>query len=326
MSRRILTGISAAIATVRRKVASGSLAALVARIPPAWRRPGRLIFAAAVLLVIVLIVVTRPAPAPAPRHPAGTRVFRVSGNRVVLRFVHSNGSVHVTAGPAGQVSIKEDRNGLIQAINTRYRQSGDAVTVTVSVENGLPTATWVDFDVAVPRNTNATVDVAAGTLRAAGVTGNFVLQDTNGSIWASNVTGAMALRTTSGSINTSEVNGQVSAITENGTITAISTRLGGHSLVQAQSGTISFHGRLDSGCHAVFRNTNGAIAITLPRSSSVLVDARTPDGSINSEFSSVHVASQAKDRVASGRIGRDAPARLSIQTKSGSIDLNHGVP
>jgi len=309
---------------MRSKASSRSLAALVARIPRAWRRPGRLIFAGAVLLVIVLIVVTRPAPTTAPRHPAGMRVFQISGNRVVLRFVHSTGSVHVSAGPAGQVSIKENRNGLIQAITTRYRQSGDTVTVAVSVENGLPTATWVDFDVAVPRNTTATVAAAAGTLRAAGLAGNFVLQDTNGSIWASNVTGALTLRTTSGSINTSQVNGQVSAVTANGTITAISTRLGGHSLVQAQSGTISFHGSLDSGCHAVFRNTNGAIGITLPRSASVLVDARTPDGSINSGFSSVHVASDAKGRVASGRVGRDAPARLSIQSKSGSINLNHG--
>jgi Putative adhesin len=325
MSRRILAGISAAIAAMRSKASSSSLAALAAHIPPAWRRPGRLILAGAVLLAIALIVVTRPAPTTAPRYPAGTRVFQISGNRVVLRFVHSAGSVHMSAGPDGQVSIKENRNGLIQAIHTSYRQSGNVVTVTVSIENGLPTATWVDFDVAVPRDTSAKVAVAAGTLEAAGVTGNFVLQDTNGSIWASNVTGAIALQTTSGSINTSQVNGQVSAITENGTITAISTRLRGHSLVQARSGTISFHGSLDSGCHAVFENTNGAIGVTLPRSSSVLVDARTPDGSINSEFSSVHVASDAKGRVASGRVGRDAPARLSIQTKSGAIDLNHGT-
>jgi hypothetical protein len=325
MSRRVLAGISAAIATMRSKLSSGSLAKLAAHIPRGWRRPGRLIFAAAVLLIIVLIVVTRPAPVTAPRHPAGTRVFPISGNRVVLRFAHSTGSVHVSPGPAGQVSIKENRNGLIQAINTRYRQSGDAVTVTVSVQNGLPTATWVDFDVAVPRNTNATVAVAAGTLSAAGVAGHFVLQDTNGSIWASNVTGAVALQTTSGSINTSQVNGQVSAVTANGTITATSTRLGGNSLMQAQSGTISFHGSLDQGCHAVFRNTNGAIGITLPRAASILVDARTPDGSINSDFPAVHVAADAKGRMASGRVGRDAPARLSIQSKSGSINLSHGT-
>jgi hypothetical protein len=323
MSRRIFAGFRAAIAAVRSKMSSSPLPALAARIPRAWRRPGRLIFAAAVLLIIVLIVVTRPGPTTAPRHPAGARVFHISGNQVVLRFAHSTGSVHVSPGPAGQVSIKENRNGLIQAINTKYRQSGNAVTVTVSVENGLPTATWVDFDVAVPRNANATVAVAAGTLSAAGVAGHFVLQDTNGSIWASNVTGGVALQTTSGSINTSQVNGQVSAVTANGTITATSTRLGGHSLMQAHSGTISFHGSLDQGCHAVFRNTNGAIGITLPRTASIVVDARTPDGSINSDFSAVHVDADAKGRFATGRVGQDAPARLIIQTMSGSIDLNH---
>jgi hypothetical protein len=325
MSRRILAGIRAAIAAVRSKASSGPLAALAARIPPAWRRPRRLLFVGALLLAIVFIVVTRPAPTTAPRSPSGTRVFQISGNRVVLRFVHSTGSVHVSAGPNGQVSIKENRNGYTDAIHTSYRKSGNVITVTVSVENGLPMATWVDFDVAVPRDANADIAVAAGTLSAAGVAGNFVLQDTNGSIWAGNVTGAIALQTTSGSINTSQVNGEVSAVTANGTITAISTRLSGHSLVQAQSGTISFHGSLDPGCHAVFRNTNGAIGITLPRTSSMLVDARTPDGSINSDFSALRVAADGKDRVATGRVGRDAPARLSIQTMSGSIDLNHGT-
>jgi hypothetical protein len=42
------------------------------------------------------------------------------------------------------------------------------------------------------------------------------------------------------------------------------TRLRGHSLVQAQSGTINFHGSLDPGSRAVFRNTDGATA-TLTR-------------------------------------------------------------
>jgi hypothetical protein len=325
MSRRIPERISAAIATMRSRASSSPLAALAAHIPPAWRRPRRLVLVGIFLLAIALIVVTRPAPTTAPRHPAGTRVFQISGNRVVLRFVHSTGSVHVSAGPDGQVSIKENRNGLSQAIDTRYRQTGNVITVTVSIQNGLPLATWVDFDVAVPRDTTAKVAVAAGTLTAAGVTGNFVLQDTNGSIWATNVSGAIAMRTTSGSINTSQVSGQVRAVTANGTITTVSTRLGGDSLVQAHSGTISFHGSLDPGCHAVFRNTNGAIDVTLPRGSSVLVGARTADGSINSEFSSVHVVPGAKGRVANGRVGRDAPARLSMQTMSGSIDLNHGT-
>lgn len=282
---------------------SRSLAASVKeRIPPAWRRPRRLILVGAlVAAVIVLIVATRPTT---PRHPApGTTVFPI-GSQVVLRFVHSTGSVHLRAGPGGQVSVTEHRNGFTDAIHTKYQQQGNVITVTVSVENGLPTATWVDFDVAVPRDVTAKVAVAAGTVTASGLAGDFVLDDTNGSIWADNVSGVIALQTVSGSINTSKVNGQVSAVTDNGTITTNSTRLRGHSVVRAQNGTINFHGSLEPGSHAVFKNTNGAIGITLPRDSSVLVNARTPHGSINR------------------RLGRGTPARLSIQTIGGSIALN----
>jgi hypothetical protein len=321
--RRVLAGTSAAIAAMRGRASSRSLAALVkAHIPPGWRRPPRLILVGALLLAAFeLIIATRPTVTTSPRQPAaGTRVFQVD-HQVVLRFVHSKARVHVSAGPDGQVSIRENRNGITDAIHTSYRQQGDVITVTVSIDN-LPLATWVDFDVAVPRDTSANVAVAAGTLEAAGVTGNFVLQDTNGSIWATNVSGAIAMRTTSGSINTNHVRGQVSAITENGTITAISTRLRGHSLVQAQNGTINFHGSLDPGCQALFRNADGAIGVTLPGGSSVLVDARTPLGSINSQLRSVHVVSDAKGKVANGRVGQGAHARLSIQTMSGSIDLS----
>jgi hypothetical protein len=325
--RRMLAAGSAAIATVRGRATSRSPAAWVeAHVPPAWRRPRRLVLVGALLLaVIAFIIATRPPSATLPRHPApGTTVFQV-GQRVALRFVHSTGSVHVSAGPDGQVSITENRNGITDAIHTSYRQQGDVVTVTVSIDNGLPLATWVDFNVAVPQDTSAHVAVGAGTLKAAGLTGNFVLQDTNGSIWAASLSGVITLQTASGSINTSHVSGQLSAITDNGTITAISTRLRGHSLMQAQNGTISFHGSLDRGCHAVFRNTDGATGVTLPSGSSVLLDARTRSGSINSGFSSVHVVSDSDGRVADGRLGRGTPAHLSIQTVGGSIDLHQGT-
>jgi DUF4097 and DUF4098 domain-containing protein YvlB len=299
----------------------GPDASLEGNVPPAWRRPRRLIFVGALVLAVILFVIATRSTGPS--HPApGTTVFPV-GQRVVLRFVHSTGSVRLKAGPGGQVSITEHRNGFTDAIHTRYRQQGDVISVTVSVENGLPTATWVDFVVAVPQDENAKVALTAGTLTAAGLSGNFVLDDTNGSIWASKVSGAVALQTASGSINTSKVSAQVSAITDNGTITTTSTRLRGHSLMRAQNGTINFHGSLEPGCRALFSNINGAIGVTLPRDSSVLVDARTPSGSINSQFSALRVVSDTDGRVAAGRIGRDPSAHLRIRTKGGSIDLNH---
>jgi hypothetical protein len=301
-------------------------APVAARVPQRFRSPRRLMLAGALLLAVAgFILATRPAAPLRPTHPApGVTVFPITNNQVVLRFVHSTGSVNVSSGPAGQVSIKENRSGITSAINTSYQQRGDVITVTVSVENGLMEATWVDFNVAVPRDASAHVATAAGTLRATGLAGNLVLQDTNGSIWATNVTGALGLQTDSGSVNTSRVNGQVSAVTNNGTITTARTRLRGSTLMQAQNGTINFHGSLDPGCHAIFRNTNGATGVTLPGDSSVLVNARARSGSINSEFSSVPVGADSGWRVANGRVGRDAAARLSIQTMSGSINLNRG--
>ena len=321
---RMRAGISAAIESMRRKVAGTSLAAKVeAHVPPEWRRPRRLAVVGGIVAVIIVLIIGN-MPRGTARHPApGTTVFPIS-NQVVLRFVHSAGSVHVVAGSGGQVSITEHRNGITSAIHTHYRQDGNVITVNVSVENGLYTATWVDFNVAIPPEASADVAVAAGTLEAAGLNGNVMLHDTKGSIWANKMTGAIAMHTSSGSINTIRVNGQVTATTENGTITTISTRLRGRSLMQAQGGTINFHGSLDPGCHAVFRNTNGATGVTLPADSSVLVDARTPLGSINSQFSSVRVVSNSDGRVANGRVGRGVPARLSIQTKGGTIALNHG--
>ena len=319
--RRLLARIAAAIAPMREKASSSSLAAWVeARIPPAWRSPRQLILMGVLLLAIVLIIVTRATafqPHPAP----GTTAFQV-GNRVVLRFVHSTGSVHVRPGPDGEVTIKENRSGIADAIQTSYQQQGDAITVNVSVQSGLMLATWVDFDVAVPQNISANVALAAGTLEASGLNDNLVLHDTNGSIGVAGLTGAITLQTTSGSISASQVSGQVSAITDNGTITTSATHLDGRSLVQAQNGTINFHGSLEPESQTVIRNTNGAIAVTLPTSSSVLVDARTPHGSINSEFSSVRASRDPDGPVADGRLGRGLPAHLRVQTMGGSISLN----
>jgi hypothetical protein len=114
---------------MRGKVSPGSVAALMARVPAAWRRPRRLMLAGAVLLAaIVIIIATRPTP---PRHlPPGTTVFPVGG-QVALRFVRSTGSVHVRAGPDGQVSITQDRSGITSAMHVRYQQQGDVITVTV---------------------------------------------------------------------------------------------------------------------------------------------------------------------------------------------------
>ncbi len=291
-----------------------------ARIPPKRRR---WILVGVILGILVLFFATRQTPAPQRPEP-GTTIFHIDSHPALI-FAHSNGRVHLSAGPDGQVSIKENRSGITDAIHTHYAQRGNSIAVTVNIDDGLPLDTWVDFDVRVPRQTGANITVAAGTLEAAGLTGDLALSDTNGAIWATNLSGSIALRTQSGSINTTHVSGQLSAITQNGTITTEDTHLSGQSRVQAESGTINFHGSLDRAGSNAFMGGNGAIGIPLPRSSSFHVDARTVSGSINSDFPGVKAIQEHGGSGASGNIGTAPRARLTIQTAGGSIDLHQGI-
>ncbi len=304
---------------------SAVVSQMVVRLPPEWRTRRRWIAVGAVLLgVLAIYFVTRPAPAPAPQQvPADTKVFQIS-NTPVLTFAHSSGRVHITSGPDGQVSIKENRNGITSAIQTQYTRTGDKITVAVSIPDGLYLDTWVDFDVTVPKRAGVTAMLAAGTLEANGLNGHITLSDTNGAIWATNLSGSIALTTQSGSINTERVSGQLTAITQNGTITTGTTRLSGRSTMQADSGTINFHGSLDPSGSYLFRNSNGAIGLTLPNNSAVNVDAHSMSGSITSAFPTVAAVRESSGSGARGSFGRAPRARLTIQTTSGSIQLFQG--
>ena len=296
----------------------------VEQLPPAWRSRRRLTLVAAVVLgVLFLVYLLRPTPAPPPQVPPGTHVFQVS-DRPVLVFAHSAGSVHISAGPDGQVSIAENRNGITDAIQTNYAQKGNTITVTVTIPDGLYLDTWVDFDVHVPRHAGASAELAAGTLNADGFSGRIALNNTNGAIWATNLTGDITLTTQSGSINTDHVRGRLTASTQNGTITTGDTRLSGRSTVQAQSGTINFHGSLDPNGSYIFRDSNGAIGLTLPRRSALQVDARSTSGSISSQFPGVRAVPQTGGSAARGSLGRTPRGQLTIQSSSGSIQLLQG--
>lgn len=300
-------------------------AQMAARLPPAWRRRRRWtivgLVACGVLVIYFLTRLTSPA---GPQQVApDTKVFQTS-NTPVLRFAHSSGEVHISSGKDGQVRIRELRNGVTSAIQTQYAQKGDAITVTVSIPDGLYLDTWVDFDVAVPQRTGVTAQVARGTLVATNLDGNVTLRNTNGAIEATNLNGATDVTTQSGAITLTRVQGQVTATTQNGTITTSETRLSGHSTVRAQSGTINFHGSLDPRGSTLFSDSNGAIGLTLPRGSAVAVDARATSGSIASAFPTVPAVQQQGGSMARGRIGREPLAHLTVQTTTGSIQLLDG--
>jgi hypothetical protein len=279
-----------------------------------------------ILSLCVLLFERKPAAAPpAPRQTApGVWSFAVA-SQPTLVFRHSIGNVHIVSGAAGQVTITEDRNGYTDAIQIHYAQQGDAITITSDIESDLAYGTWVDFLVRVPGQAGLSASLAnGGTLEADNLSGQIALSNTNGSIWATNLSGAIALTTQSGSINTRHVSGQLTMTTQNGTITTSATQLSGHSRVQAETGTINFHGSLDRSGSAQFQDSNGEISLTLPQNSAFRLDARTVSGGINTNFPGVAVRHTGSGSQARAVIGQPPLAQLTIQTTSGPILLQQG--
>ncbi len=296
------------------------------RVPPRWRRWLVILASVLILSLCVLLFELRPAAAPPTPQQTMPGVWSFSVNsRPTLVFRHFIGNVHIVGGAAGQVTITENRNGYTDAIQIHYLQQGDAITVTSDIESDLASDTWVDFVVRVPGQAGLSASLTnGGTLEADGLNGQIALSNTNGSIWATNLSGSIVLTTQSGSINTKHTNGQLRMTTQNGTITSSNTLLSGHSWVQAESGTINFHGSLDRSGSARFQDSNGELSLTLPQSSAFRLDAHTASGAINSSFPGITVRHVGGGSQARATVGKPPLAQLTIQTTSGPILLQQG--
>jgi hypothetical protein len=294
-------------------------------LPPAMQRHRWWLLAgiASVIVIAALLLTRLTSPTPVQIGP-DTRVFSINGP-VHLTFSNAIGSVHITPGADGQVRIQEQRNGFTDAISVHYVQSGNTIAITSTIPTGLYQDTWVDFMVSVPQHADLTTNVPTGTLTVGGLSGHLALTDTNGAIWASGLAGTITLATKSGSVNVEHVSGQVSATTTNGTITTADTHLSGQCIMQAQSGTINFHGSLERNGHFVFRNTNGAVGLTLPPSSAFSLEASTHSGGINAQFAGItDTRSRAGTLLAHGEVGATPRPLVMIDTTSGSIDISPG--
>ncbi len=299
------------------------------QLPGQGRKHWRWLLAGVVIVgVLVAFFVRQPGPLDLGPHRIAPDTMSFSVNSPPeLIFSHSIGEVHVSKGADGQVLIKEMKNGFSDAIETRYQQKGDTITTTADIQGGLMEDTWIDFYVSVPSQSGVVVTLQnGGTLDVNGLGGPITLSNTNGSIWATNLTGALTMKTESGSINANNVSGQMMLSTQNGTITTSDVHVRGHSTVQAESGTINFHGSLDSKGSYLFENGNGQIGLTLSPGVAFHVDARTTSGAINIGYPGItvqhHISSGVSRNEAQGNVGKPPLAELTLQTSSGPITLS----
>jgi DUF4097 and DUF4098 domain-containing protein YvlB len=260
-----------------------------------------------------------------------TRTFTVS-DPPSLVLTNGNGSVHITSGPAGKMTVvahKHVFNGDSSQIPITYDLSSDGTTLTISVDDGhfgINLFSWnigVDFDITVPATTNLNVKAGNGSVDARGVNGSMQLSSGNGSVSTDGGTGQIALSAGNGSIRASGISGQMTMEAGNGSMTIFNARASGTSTFHAGNGSITFSGSLDANNGSyIFDAGNGTIDLTLPVETAMQLHATIGNGSFQSDFPGVPSQDGGTLVVA---VGQAPFAQVTLHAGNGSIHLHQSA-
>jgi Toastrack DUF4097 len=225
----------------------------------------------------------------APRH------FAVGATPTVV-INNDIGSIHVqSAGTASDVTIQATRHsgfgGNVNDVQVSYVQNSAANTISVNVYRPSNTtffnSTGVDFQVTVPSKASLELKTNTGGLDVTGVSGQMTLRSNTGSI---------------------EV--------RDGTLSS-------SSLLNTNTGSITFNGSIGNTGSYQFTTNTGSVNVTLPAGSSFHLDATTDTGSITSDFPGVYVQHpNFTGALAHSDVGSSPQATVTLSTNTGSINLH----
>jgi DUF4097 and DUF4098 domain-containing protein YvlB len=224
-----------------------------------------------------------------PRH------FAVGATPMVV-INNDIGSIHVQSGGAGSdVTIQATKHagfsGNINDVQVHYSQNTTTNTITVNVDR-TTNATFfnspsVDFQVTVPKSASLELKTNTGGLDVTGVSGR------------------MSVRSNTGSVEVRD-----------GTLSS-------GSLLNTNTGSITFNGLIGETGSYQFTTNTGSINVTLPAGSSFHLDASTDTGSVTSNFPGVNVQHpNFTGAVVHSDVGSSPQATVTMSTNTGSINLH----
>ena len=160
-----------------------------------------------------------------------------------------------------------------------------------------------------------------GSIRLQEISGRVHAENSNGSIELHNVRGHLNLRTDIGSIRLQEVSGRVHAETSNGRIEGTVESLEDEGLFTTDIGRIDV--KVRKGIVPITATTsNGTIEVTLPADFSGKLDAKTSNGQIRSEFTTLAgVTKRGLKNTLVSKIGDGGEAMIKLQTSIGRIQI-----
>ena len=226
------------------------------------------------------------------------------GGQSTLVIKGQKGNVGVTAGSTGTITVKASSNGRradvinqsISANQSHDDKGHDVINITTAPGN-----ISVDYTITMPADAQVKVEVDAGSISIAGVSGVNVdansgslnienvsgptnAYTTNGNITARKLKGPVVLESVNGSINADAVIGQLKAVTQNGDVVVREAMLNGQSALKTNYGSVRLSGSIDAHGTYTLSTHNGNVNLSLPGNTSFQMHTSTASGSINNEF------------------------------------------
>jgi DUF4097 and DUF4098 domain-containing protein YvlB len=233
------------------------------------------------------------------------RTLPVTGKPKVAVTNTAPGSVEVKAGPEREVTVDLD---LRRPEDLDWKISQDNNTITVTCRSRVPSVFgWpmylfssgprANIVVAVPSETDLSVENRVGGIAVSGVTGAVEADSATGRVSVQDCEGVVKARSRTGSITLEKVDGAVS--------------------VRGATGSIRFDGALWTGDNW-FRTSTGSIELVLRGEPDLVVEASTSLGRIT--CSPELTDARYERRVYTGRLGAGT-GRLIAETKTGNIRI-----
>lgn len=274
-------------------------------------------YATAILAGVVI------AAAPARAAEAAFDRNLTFNGRADLTIANGSGSIHLTAGPAGQIHISgrvrtdwgNNENRVREvAAHPPIEQTGNIVRIGAHRANMQHIS--IDYEIQAPADAYLAVSNGSGSVTIDGVDANAKLETGSGSIHATGLRGGFSASTGSGGIYAEQIGeGDVRAEAGSGDIEL--RNIDGALHAQSGSGSIKVGGKpagpwkIETGSGSVEISTGGA-AFTL--------DASCGSGGIHSDLSVATQGSQNKHHLA-GKVNGGGPL-VKIETGSGSIRIH----
>lgn len=247
--------------------------------PGRQRRNRRWLWALLIVIVILVLLIggSFASNSLGSRSQSLARqTFSVSGTPNLV-INDAAGVVKIHQGSGNNVVIDATaRGGLLSNLGSATvgaRQDGNTINILVGQNGNIFNHGSVDLDITLPANSNIQATVNAGNL------------DVNG------VSGQMNLDVSAGELDF-----------ENGTIA-------GQSTFADAAGAINFDGSIAPNGNYIFKNSAGAINLTLPSTVAFTIDASSRFGKITNDFGT-------------NTVGSNPTSQVHVQTVVGAVNIH----